>query len=164
MLGNDEYCIAYIFLKCPVNNDDLADIAEWGSGESAIIVQPGGDDFCNTKNMKEGPCLFDEDGNHHEYIPILVEGYDPDFISDEDFGEMEESEQHKYLEQIQGNKIGGVPYFFRGDEWPYGDWKFLLQISNWQLPFVLSLGDEGIGMLFAFIFSDFKQGGLLIQS
>ena len=164
MLGNAEYRIAYVFLTHPENeDDDVFDLhmGEWGSGKHAVIIQPDGEHTCETKNVKEGPCLFDEDGNHYEYIPILEEGHDPDFINQKDFLKMKDPEQNKYVDQIYGNKIGGVPLFFKGDEWPEGDWKFLLQMSGWKLPFVLDLGNKG--QLYAFITSDFKQGGVLIQ-
>jgi len=165
MLGNDEDKIAYIFLTHPENIDEdiyAPNIDEWDNNESAVIIQPGGKTACPTKNVKQGPCLFDEGGNHYEYLPELAEGYDPDYIDSGDFQEMEEPDKDKYLEQIQGNKIGGIPFFFRGDERPDGDWKLLLQMSGEEVPFILALDD--MGTLFAFVSSDFKQGGLFVQS
>jgi len=165
MLGNDEYVIAYVFQTRPgEDGEDIFDpyIDEWGSGEHAVIIQPGGETACETKNVKEGPSLSDEFDNLYEYTPTLEEGHDPDFIKREDLGEMEEPEKAEYRKQIHGKKIGGVPHFFMGDEWPDGDWKLLLQMDGDELPFVLELGD--LGTLFAFITSDFKQGGLLVQS
>jgi len=173
MLGNDKDIIAYIFLTHSKDAQDSMDcdpieLANWGNRESAIIIQPGGEITCETKNVKEGPCMFDEDGNHYEYIPALAEGYDPDYINPDVLWEMEKPEQDKYIDQICGSKIGGVPSFFMcdewpGDEWPEGDWKFLLQMIASELPFVMEPIEIHRLHFFVFISSDFKQGGLFVD-
>jgi len=166
MLDNDKDIIAYVFLSHPENRKErifYPYMGGWDSGEHAVIIQPGGEITCETKNVKEGPCMFGKFGNHYEYIPTLVEGHDPDFINDEEFEEMEDWEQSEYINQVDGNKIGGIPCLCTYDEWPDDvseDWKFLLQLVSDDLPFVLQLE----GRLHAFISSDFKQGGLLIEN
>ena len=107
------------------------------------------------------PIGFDSNNGRFEYIPILKEGSDPEFITSSKYQKLDDNERSRYNELVDTDKIGGMPNFFRGDEWPEGEWKLLLQLHcNFQ-PFVLNLG--AMPILFVFISSDFKNAGLLVQ-
>jgi uncharacterized protein YwqG len=166
MLGTSEKKVAYIFVSYAESTSDTfrdRHIVEWEGGENAVVIQPGGilSSACDFKNMKEGSTLFDENNEHHEYIPKLENGHDPDFIPQKDFRKRDMEEKKDYIDKIEGSKIGGVPFIF-DDALPDGNWKLLLQLECYEgeMPFELHINDE---TLFAFISADFKQGGLLIQ-
>ena len=164
MLGNENELIAYIFITHPESyKDDFfdPDALDWNSGENAVIIQPLEKTY-NKKTILNGPVIFDKDNNRLEYVPILQEGYDPTFISSEEFTKLNRKQQDKYFFEIDTNKIGGTPNFFRGDEWPEGEWLLLLQLKCNSLPFILSFG--GMAVLYVFISRDFKRAGLLVQS
>ena len=164
MLGNKEDLMLYIFVTHPESYEDTffdPDVTEWNGGENAVIIQPTNINNCEICSMKEGPALFDEFNNKIEYIPIMREAYDPEFISDEEYRKLDSLQQSKYFEAVDTNKIGGVPNFFRGDAWPEGEWILLLQLKCDFLPFELRLGD--MPLLYVFISKDFKKAGLLIQ-
>jgi hypothetical protein len=158
--------MAYIFILHPIDEDDTffdPDMLEW-EGENAVIIQPGGElgSHYTVKAIAEGPAVFDKEGKHYEFIPTLQEGFDPEFIPQNVFAKMDDDEQDEYLDQICDDRIGGVPFFFAGDEWPENnpkEWKLLLQLNGY--------GDLNLnfaeGQMFAFISNDFKRGGLLIQ-
>lgn len=164
MLGNDHDLMVYIFMSQPEYFDDDffdPDIADWDGGENAIIIQTfdgetipvSGDDVME---------LFDENDEHFEYIPILKETQEPDFLSTEAYKQLDSDKQTEYFNEIDKDKIGGTPAFFTGDaELPDGNWKLLLQLHcNFQ-PFVLRGG--AMPAIFVFISDDFKRAGMFIQ-
>mgnify|MGYP001104582902 CR=1 FL=1 len=163
MLGNDKDLMVYIFMTHPEYfEDDFfdPDITEWEGGENAVIVQTF-DGECNPIRGDEGPIVFDDKDEHYEYIPILKETVEADFLSDETYHKLSEEQQTKYFNDVDKDKIGGTPAFFRRDEWPEGNWKLLLQVHCNFLPFILRAG--AIPTMFVFISEDFKNGGILIQ-
>lgn len=162
MLWNDKDLMIYIFVTHPDNRDDDffdPDVIEWNGGENAVLIQPL-EKICKEECPK-GPALFDENNERSEYISILKEGRDPEFITRDKYQKLDDHERYRYDRLIDTDKIGGPPNFFRGDEWPEGEWKLLLQLHcNFQ-PFVLDLG--AMPILFVFISSDLKDAGLLVQ-
>ena len=162
MLENKEDLMIYIFITHPDNYEDDffdPDAIEWDSGENAVIIQPL-EEVYNEGYLK-GPTLFDRNNERFEYIPILKEGSDPEFITRSKYQKLDDDERSRYDKLVDTDKIGGTPNFFRGDEWPEGEWKLLLQLHcNFQ-PFVLNLG--AMPILFVFISSDLKNAGLLVQ-
>lgn len=162
MLGNDEDFMIYIFVTHAGDcEDDFfdPDVIEWNSGENMVIIQPL-EKICNEEHPK-GPAVFDKNNERFEYIPVLKEGRDPGFITSENYQKLEDNERYRYDQLVDTDKIGGTPNFFRGDDWPEGEWKLLLQLHcNFQ-PFVLNLG--AMPILFVFISNDFKNAGLLVQ-
>lgn len=165
MLGNDKDSIAYIFVTHPKScEDDFfdPDVAEWNGGENAVIIQAIEDIDFENEGCAEGPTVFDENNERFEYIPILKEGSDPEFITSKEYRRLDDAKRDNYFNSIDTDKIGGTPNFFRGDEWPEGEWKLLLQLHCNFLPFVLNLGG-GMAILFVFISADHKDAGLLVQ-
>ena len=168
MLGNDKDLMAYIFMTQPESfEDDFfdPDIADWDGGENAVIIQtfdsailPNG---AKPLGGEDGPSLFDENDEHYEYIPVIKETQEADFLSVEESHQLSKEQQSEYFKEVDKDKIGGTPAFFTGDDWPEGNWKLLLQLHcNFQ-PFVLRSG--GISTMFVFISEDFQKGGMLIQ-
>ena len=69
----------------------------------------------DSREFSEGPTIFDDKNEKCEYIPILQEGYDPDFLTGEEYRKLNIEQREKYFNAIDTNKIGGTPNFFRGD-------------------------------------------------
>lgn len=97
-----------------------------------------------------------------EYVPILEEGFDVDYLTNEEFRKLTNEQQKEYFTLIDKNKIGGTPNFFRRDAWPEGEWILLLQLKCNFLPFILRLGSMPV--LYVFISKDFTRAGLFIQN
>jgi hypothetical protein len=157
--------MVYIFITHPESPDDDffdPDIIYPDEGENAIIIQPDGEIFVETRKLQTGPTLYDRCGKPYEGFVRIKYAQDPDFIDSATFSNLSEGDKNRYVTFINGNKIGGTPYFFQGDEWPEGeDWLLLMQLNSNFLPFNLNLG--GSPTAFAFISKDFKKGKLLIQ-
>ena len=165
MLGNEKGIIAYIFITHSESyNDNFfdPDVAEWDRGENKVIIQ----NFDDLKSAKpysqEGPTLFNEKDEMCEYVPILEEGFDVDYLTNEEFRKLTNEQQKEYFTLIDKNKIGGTPNFFRRDAWPEGEWILLLQLKCNFLPFILRLGSMPV--LYVFISKDFTRAGLFIQN
>lgn len=162
MLGNNEDFMIYIFVTHPDDYEDDffdPDVTEWNGGENVVIIQPL--EKVYKKECPKGPTIFDKNNERFEYIPVLKEGADPEFITSDKYQRLDDCERYRYDQLVDTDKIGGTPNFFRGDEWREGDWKLLLQLHcNFQ-PFVLNLG--AMPVLFVFISGDFKSAGLLVQ-
>ncbi|MDR0474703.1 MAG: DUF1963 domain-containing protein [Treponema sp.] len=159
-LGNKGKKIAYIFISQGEDSIDSS-IHDFDGGENEIIIQPGGTPGCDILVSAEGPTCSD-----CEYIPKLQEDCDPEFISDADFDEMSSGKKMDYLSIVGGNKIGGVPRFHMGDQWPDddpGEYTLLLQLDSCTLPFELDTYGEA-GLIFAFVDKGFEYGGLIIQT
>lgn len=151
-----------IFVTHPDDCDDDffdPDATEWNGGENAVIIQPL--EKVYNEECTKGPAIFDKNNERFEYIPVLKEGRDPEFITSDKYKRLDNYERYGYDQLIDTDKIGGTPNFFRGDEWPEGEWKLLLQLHcNFQ-PFILNLG--AMPILFVFISNDFKKAGMLAQ-
>lgn len=160
--------MAYIFIthgEKPYDDFFDPDIIFADGGENAIIIQPDGEIVpdLQIKNMVTGPTIFDDTGVSFEGYPNLEISSDPAFINENDYKKLSEYDQNIYFEKTDGNKIGGVPCFFEGDQFPDSDvdWKLLLQLNSNFLPFYLNLGASPT--IFAFVSEDLKHGRLLIQ-
>ena len=131
------------------------------SEENAVIIQFLEKEDNNILNFPVGPAIYDKNNEQYEYIPIIKEGYDTEFISKEEYQKLDCELQKEYFYSLDKNKIGGTPNFWRGDAWPDGEWILLLQLKCSFLPFELRLGSMPV--MYVFISKDFKRGGLLIQ-
>lgn len=164
IFGNKDPKMAYIFLTHQKSvEDDFfdPDIAEFNGDENAVIIQPDGLYDGETVNIAKGPTIFDKKNRHCEFIPKLKDGEDPYFMKSEEFIKISSDDQFKYLNEIDGNKIGGTPNFFQED-FDYGEsWKLLLQLNSSCLPFYLNLGVTPT--VFALINNELNKGGLYIQ-
>lgn len=123
IFGNTEDKVAYIFVTHAEKSEDdffAPDIIYPDEGENAVIIQPGGEVFLETRNIENGPTLFDSSGLHYEgYVRIRL-SEDQEFIDSDMFRQISEDKKKEYCNAVEGNKIGGTPYFFQGDEWPDG--------------------------------------------
>ncbi len=134
------------------------------AGENAVIIQPHGTPTVVTTPDATGPSLYGPNGFPCSFLPTLQAAEDPEFENHESYLALSESERSEYFAMVQGNKIGGVPGFFQGDDWPQpGEWHLLLQLETSQhlTPFILNLGASPV--LFAFVSVDGTSGRMLVQ-
>lgn len=155
--------LAYVFVTHPEHDDpDFfdPDVMYPDGGENAVIIQPGGQYDGQVSTSATGPTLFLDDGTPAEFTVELDPADDPDFIPQERYVDLPEEERSRYYDRVAGNKIGGTPAFFQGDDWPDdGPWRLLLQLEDW--PFHLNLGASPV--VFAFVSPDGRQGRFLVQ-
>ena len=157
--------LAYVFLTHADHDDpDFfdPDVMFPDGGENAVIVQPGGHHGGPVSTSATGPTLYREDGSPAEFTVDLEDRDEPDFLSQEQYVALSEEERGRYFDAVSGNKIGGAPAFFQGDDWPEdGPWDLLLQLDADDLPCHLNLGAAPV--LFAFVSPDGRRGRLLVQ-
>lgn len=156
--------LAYIFVTHPDFGEDFfdPDIIFPDGGENAVILQPGGTYGGETQALVHGPTLYLKSGQPAEFEVELCEQNDPAFIPREEYVRMGADPAGAYFEAIQGNKIGGIPAFFQGDEWPSeGSWNLLLQLETNRLPFHFNLGASPLA--FAFVNQQCTEGRFLVQ-
>ncbi|MGW5002446.1 hypothetical protein ACWEP8_32805 [Streptomyces hydrogenans] len=156
--------MAYVFVTHGDHGEDFfdPDIIDPEGGENAVIVQPGGYYAGPVRPLASGPGLYGHDGAEVEFTVGLRPVDEPGSMTDEKPKALPPTDRDRYAERIDGNKIGGTPLFFQGEEWPDGGpWRLLLQLdSNW-VPFHLNLGASP--RAFAFVSEDGLQGRLLVQ-
>lgn len=165
LFPNSEGKVAYIFMT--EDEDEYVD-GTWepDSGENAVIIQPGGKHANKCEAIKEGPTLQamaeDDDYEDAEYMAVLSMAEDPEFLPENKLWDLTEEESDKYRDTTEGNKIGGVPNFIQGDEFPEdGNWKLLLQLDSCNAPFEINFGDGGVA--YAFINESVTEGKFLWQ-
>ncbi|MEU6018296.1 hypothetical protein ABZ826_31005 [Streptomyces sp. NPDC047515] len=161
----DQGKMAYVFVTHADHGEDDffdPDVIDPDGGENAVIVQPGGDYAGPVRPLATGPGIYSRDGSPVEFTVGLRPVGEPDPMTDEELEALPAADRDRYVERIDGAKIGGTPSFFQGDEWPDGGpWLLLLQLdSNW-MPFHLNLGSSP--RVFAFVSEDGAQGKLLVQ-
>ncbi|WP_406095778.1 DUF1963 domain-containing protein [Kitasatospora purpeofusca] len=157
--------IAYVFVTHADHEEDDffdPDVIDPDGGENAVIVQPGGYYTGPVRPLATGPGLYDREGSAVEFTVDLRPVDEPDSMADEELEALPTADRDRYVERIDGDKIGGTPLFFQGDDRPDGGpWRLLLQLdSNW-VPFHLDLGASP--RLFAFVSEAGAQGRLLVQ-
>jgi hypothetical protein len=157
--------LAYVFVTHADHDDpDFfdPDIMFPDGGENAVIIQPGGHYDGPVSASATGPTLYLEDGSPAEFTVDLRRVDEPDFLPQKQYMALSDDEQSRYYDAVSGNKVGGAPAFFQGDDWPDdGPWRLLLQLDASEVPFHLNLGAGGI--MFAFISPDSLRGRLLVQ-
>ncbi|MFC4062932.1 hypothetical protein ACFOWE_32020 [Planomonospora corallina] len=136
-LPGEEVRMAYLFMT-----DDEEDHVDgtWESeqGENALIVQPGRvPSFITVTDDAEGPTMSEDLAV--ELVPAspaeLEEGWD--------------------------NRLGGSPTWVQGEEYPPGDWSFLLQLNDGGEFYGVNFGDAGVG--YGFLSADGREGRFLWQ-
>lgn len=146
--------VAYLFMT----NDESVDTYEFEAGENAVIIQSGNSILPNL-GQESGPTFSDK-----EYAFELTQSEDPDFISENDrMNEDDEDADCKYLDSLEGMKIGGTPGFYQSDEFPNDDltYRLLMQFSEVDLPFNMCTADDGA--IYAFISADGNTGKMFWQ-
>jgi uncharacterized protein YwqG len=97
-----------------------------------------------------------------EYGVRLTLGQDPEWLDEADEFKLPKEEFEARNKSLCGNKIGGVPGFLQGDEFPdNGAWKLVLQLDSGSVPSWVNFGDAGIG--YAFVSEDGSRGKFLWQ-
>jgi len=165
LFNDDVMRMAYIFVTHAETPDDDffdPDIISPDEGENAVIIQPCGYVDVEIKNIENGPTLFDYLGLPYEAYVRLKYAQDPDFIDSYTFMQLSEDKRMEYCKSVDGNKIGGTPYFFQGDEFETEDkYSLLMQLNSNFLPFYLNLGASPTAHVF--ISNNFTNGSFLIQ-
>ncbi|WP_160161306.1 DUF1963 domain-containing protein [Embleya hyalina] len=156
--------VAYVFVTHADHGEDFfdPDVIDPDEGENAVIVQPGGDHAGPVRPLATGPGLYGDDGAAVEFTADLRPVDEPVSLTSGELEALPTADRDRYVERVDGDKIGGTPLFFQGDQWPDGGpWRLLLQLdSNW-VPFRLHLG--AAPRLFAFVSEDGTRGRLLVQ-
>jgi len=145
IFGDAPAQMAYLFMT---DHDDVHETWDPEGGENAVVLQPGvypGP----TLPLAVGPALYrmveDHTSNRRfpvpcEYAVTLEPGDDPEEVTPD-------------VDAAQGNKVGGVPRFIQGREYPSGaPWRLLLQLDSVEVPFEVNFGDAGVG--YAFLSAD----------
>lgn len=155
IFGQIEGKMAYIFMT---DEDEHIDgTSEPDGGENAVVVQPNGDNPSSI-SIQNGPSLaiWKEIEGEQFRKPFACEFsvQQSEIISDS------EPDEEMNFE----NKVGGIPQFLQGEEFPDENkdhWKLLLQLDSASVPFEINFGDAGVG--YAFISKDGKTGKFLWQ-
>lgn len=143
--------MTYIFMT----DDDEHVEGTWepDSGENAVIIQPNGDNP-PTSPLETGPTLYTKSQNGASPQPCECA---VNLIPDNDFSS-EPADDYDYND----SKIGGLPMFLQGDEYPDdGEWNLLLQLDSVSPPFQLNFGDAGVA--YVYLSPDGKTGRFLWQ-
>lgn len=159
--------MAFLFMT-----DSNAETETWNpdGGENAVIILPRRE-LTNAVTVGDAPRLFRMRKRLWSktllpeavvFATELSESRDPEFVPEEGLVLMSGEERESYLAAIQGNKLGGSPYFIQADELPIpAPWHLLLQLDSATVPFWINFGDAGVGHLF--IDGSGRQGKFLWQ-
>jgi uncharacterized protein YwqG len=165
--------MAYLFMT---DDEEYVD-GTWkaNGGENAVIIQPEGLPAVATQALETGPTLKhyrQVDGEELlQAVDVELEAQlnlteDPDYIAESVrvSGSMSEDELRAYYNQIEGNKVGGVPDFLQSEAFPDDkqDWQLLLQLDSCDQPFTVNFGGSGIG--YAFINESLSEGRFIWQN
>lgn len=159
--------MAYIFVTHALfeEKDEFfdPDIIFPDEGENAVIIQPGVEVLGDVEELKAGPSLYTADGDSCEFHVQVTEATDPEFLSTEAYQGLPDEQRKRYFDAVYGNKIGGVPAFFQGDEWPDEEekWNLLLQFNSDEVPCHLNFGASPLVMVF--VSEDLRRGRIVIQ-
>jgi uncharacterized protein YwqG len=159
--------MAYLFMTDDASVDNTS---ESNGGENALIIQPGNNEI-RTEPLRKGPTLYRMVKKLFGAINVpealefgvqLTPDEDPEWLNESaEFG-LPQEELEARNKSLCGNKIGGVPGFLQGDEFPDdGVWKLVLQLDSGSVPFFVNFGDAGIG--YAFMAEDGSRGKFLWQ-
>ncbi len=161
---------AYIFMTHHEGDEWMDGTWEADGGENAVIVQPGMA-AVPTQQIKEGPTLYAmvETPGQNRLRPISIEfavnltpTEDPDFVEQGQRAKWDDGHWKRYQAALEGNKIGGTPFFIQNDEFPRDtSRKLLLQLDSARVPFYINFGDAGVG--YAFLSEDGQSGKFLWQ-
>jgi len=129
--------MAYLFMT---EEEDVYVDATWehDGGENAVIVQPGGTPLVPFCSRNVGPTR----GEFDVVVNTLNDG----------------------AYELEGVRIGGEPSYLSSQPQPDigSDWRFLIQVDSYGLPFKINFGEAGVG--YAFINTAGDSGKFLWQS
>lgn len=147
--------MAYIFMTGAGFDDKAMETWDPNDGETAVIVQ----------QARAGVVLADSSGVYPQTLQRWSEDEGPrrqipceyavDEVPMEERAHVPQDELFESGETVfnetnegwRGNKIGGSPYWIQAEEFPYDDWRLLLQLHDGDYPFSLNLG-TGVGYVF----------------
>lgn len=140
--------MAYIFMA--IDDEGELDAPEtWDprAGDNAVIIQPHGiyplpvNEEIKIQPLDFGPTISPEFS-----VRLEVE-QEPQLNLNE---EIDEEILEIYEDILGANKIGGIPRFIQGDEYPddRDEWHLLLQLDSVRVPFYINFGDGGVGYIF----------------
>lgn len=156
--------MAYIFMT-GAGFDHNAETWDPTAGETAVVIQVKRTNPPPTEPYPDTLCCWEE--RHLERLEVLCE-YAVDespveeaaYVPQAELDSLAASERDSITESWCGNKIGGSPYWIQYEEFPFDDWRLLLQLEDGTYPFNLNLG-TGIG--YVFLNTDCTEGKLLWQ-
>lgn len=157
--------MAYVFVTSAGFDPNAVETWDPNDGETAVVVQakrgllPLAEPYPDTLRRweshngqrQERPC---------EYVVDEIPTEEEAFVPEEVLGNLEEAERQRIAESWRGNKMGGSPYWVQYEEFPFDDWRLLLQLEDGTYPFSLNLG-TGIG--YVFLNEECTEGKLLWQ-
>jgi hypothetical protein len=163
LFPNSRARMAYLFMTDFSDEEQITATWEPDSGENAVVLQPG--EYRGPwVPRREGPTLYRMiEGWPREPVPCefgvaLRPGEDPDL----DVRASADAGHPLPPEALEGNKIGGVPWFLQYPEYPRGGpWRLLLQLDSARVPFEVNFGDAGVG--YAFLSEDGTAAKFLWQ-
>jgi uncharacterized protein YwqG len=170
LFGETSGRMAYIFMTHDEDDEYVDRTWEPDAGENAVIIQPGKPSIL-TKRLEQGQALYAmvQQVGQKLLQPVPVEfavnldfSEDPDFVDEQGRLEWDDDRWKHHVEVLNGNKLGGTPYFIQNAEFPIKtNWRLLLQLDSVRVPFYINFGDAGIGH--AFISEDGQVGKFLWQ-
>jgi len=160
--------MAYLFMT----DDEDGGLATWEAdgGENALIIQPSTAELpveVAANIAGSALCRWEDSGNRRipkpcEYAVRLILGEEPVWQDEDARVAWDEPTFEQYVIAMEGNKLGGGPFFLQSDEFPEGDgWRLLLQLDSVSVPFEVNFGDAGVG--YAFIDAAGERGRFLWQ-
>ncbi|MFO1489176.1 MAG: DUF1963 domain-containing protein [Verrucomicrobiota bacterium] len=161
-----EESVAYLFMtRSDVDGTWLPD-----GGENSLVILPR-ERITATTTVGDAPriCRMVKRWWSSKLVPQacvfsakLTFSDDPEFMSENQLRQRSSAEVENYRNSLEGNKLGGSPWFIQGDELPFAEaWHLLLQLDSARIPFWINFGDAGVG--YAFINKNGTQGKFLWQ-
>lgn len=155
--------MAYVFMS----DSPTADIWDPNSGENAVIPQPGSPPATvRFEQLREGPTIRKWDQaiatsseGPAEFGTTLVPQAEPPYVS-APYEVMSKEDARDHIARLVGNKVGGSPVFPQQEEFPFSDWRLLLQLEQILLPFV---ADFAMGCCFVFSNATVSEARLVFQ-
>ena len=141
LFGDGPARMAYLFLNQPPRDaiEEGAfdpDVMEADGGENAVILQPSGAAcLVETRPLPSGPSLYDQAGEPCEHLCELEAAVDPPYLSREQWQKLTKAEGARYIEKLEGTKLGGTPDFELEEAgFPRGKWQLALQLDQYRRP------------------------------
>ncbi|CDH46914.1 DUF1963 domain-containing protein [Candidatus Contendibacter odensensis] len=164
-LADDTPRMAYIFMTGAGFDHNAMETWDPNEGETAVVIQTKRANSPACEPYPEMLCCWEERDNPRREVPCEyavdetpVE--ETAYVPQEELDRRADSEREPIVESWRGNKIGGSPYWIQYEEFPFDDWRLLLQLEDGAYPFNLNLG-TGIG--YVFLNAACTEGKLLWQ-
>jgi len=157
--------MAYLFMTGAGFDPDAMETWNPNDGETAVVIQ----------SSQAPPRLAEAypdtlrcwvERNHQrlevprEYAVDETPAEEAGYVPQAELDNLPDSERDFTIDSWHGNKIGGSPYWIQYEEFPFDDWRLLLQLEDSLYPFNLNLG-TGVG--YVFLNATCTEGKLLWQ-